>query len=215
MPALTLPSSSLAMVRKLPQSFTTVMPELERVRMNDVSLMLTQATVYNEQQRIIGLVLHDLLSHASTWPLPASFVSKDALIALWRKNGGDPSGFDAALKELGRLLFMLQQSTHAKRIFDSDAKVVWREKAFYVPKHRGVRKIVMDRVIQHPDGTWWVIEFKSMHQKSLSKEQEHDYYAQVQDYIQVLTNYLNTTVRGSLYFIADDSIVDIEPTIES
>ncbi|NBW56374.1 hypothetical protein EBR43_01045 [bacterium] len=204
---LTLPSGLINRFAKIPQHYKVSAMFFDLVAMNNDPIMITIPNFYHELQRIVGLVIHDLLACTETLPIESTLLTKDALRMLWKKHGGQPQYFQQGLDQLGKLIVQIHRSKLALSIFNKDHLHVYPEYELFYMKRNKVKKIILDRFIQKSDGQWWIIEFKSMLQSSLTKEQIQEYQQQVKNYIEVAQAHLKTSVKGSLYFIADDAFV--------
>jgi hypothetical protein len=195
---------------KIPHLYEPEPIDLALVSMNTEPLSLKQVDFYEDLQRVIGLVLHDLLGLTLSLPLDKELLTREALGALWKKHGGESHLFFKGLESLGRLIVQCDRSVHAAFIFSQDHRQVFTEYELYISKKIGVKKMIIDRVVQTKDGQWMVIEFKSMLKKTLSVEQLYDYQQQVQEYVLILQNFLEEPVKGILYFLADDRLSTFE-----
>ncbi len=206
---LELPSKLKKDIEKIPLYHEPNSVDISLISMNEDPLELQVMTDDIEHLRIIGLMIHDILSTLKKYPYDITIFKSNLLISLWRKHGGLREDYERVKQQIGWLLLQIQKSEFLKEIYQKDIIQDHREYALYYQSGDRVRKIVIDKLLKDSAGNYYLIEFKTVFYKTVSNQQRDEYYQQVLNYVNKLQSYLKAPVQGFLYYLADSKVISI------
>lgn len=206
---LELPAKLNQAIEKIPLHHDPINIDMNVISMNEDPLELQVITQDIEHSRIIGLMIHDILSILKKYPFNLTAFKPQLLISLWRKHGGSVDHYDLVKHEIGWLLLQIQKSEFLQKIYQKEIVEDYSEYALYYQAGDQVRKIVIDKLLKDSLGNYYLIEFKTVFYKAVSADQHNLYYKQVSNYLDKLRSYLKSPVEAFLYYLADSKVISI------
>lgn len=164
-----------------------------------------------EQERVIGLVLHHCLSFFQQKPLPIGHLNKETLERLWYRYGGSVQDWKGALPQIGRGLAIIEKSAVLEPVFSQNHQQVFSEFPLILPSKSVAHQchhLSIDRLILDKNGRYWIVEWKT---GSAWKAQWPQYRIQLLTYAQAIAAALGCAQpRISLYILKTDTLYTYE-----
>lgn len=174
---------------------------------NSDPLSWEQAPLSQEQERVIGLVLHHCLSFFQTKPFRMQYLNKEVLERLWYRFGGSFHDWNTAFPQIGRGLAIIEKSVVLEEVFSPEHQEIFSEFPLITLSKRVAhqcRHLSIDRLILDKNGRYWIVEWKT---GSAWKSQWSQYRAQLMNYAQAITAALGCAEpKVSLYILKSDAL---------
>ncbi len=199
-------------------AWKTPLPPLDPLSWDKISWNTTALTwkalpLYNLQDSVLGKLWHTFLQKQSLGVLQWSWVTKDLWQRWWHAHGGHPEDYEAPLREFGKTVVRLKNCPIFRKIFDEAHRQSFTEQEYtYLDWDGRLATIRVDRLVQKPCGTWWLIDWKTSTQVLTRKTQ---LLHQLQNYKHVLEKIYGPTLQIGIYILSNQTYFDLHELEEA